>query len=268
MIFTKIICHAINRHRYQKVFRSLSLKPKATPPQHSKTIHMGEDLKHPLLAYPEDERVAYLSIIAELCYADKHYDESERKHLDDQLSFFQISLDGKAKVYSSVFNLKEEKRSESVASLHALDDSDLRYTLIADLFLIALSNGYISAEELEYIKKIGHQLGITEDQVMAIKDVQFHLWQLKSTPSTSDLIERALKESAANLAAAGVPILAVASSGSVFGLSAAGITSGLAALGGIVGGGMLAGTVLVVPALAVGSAWGTKKLFDLVVNKK
>jgi hypothetical protein len=31
---------------------------------------------------------------------------------------------------------------------------------------------------------------------------------------------------------------------------------------------MLAGTVLVVPAIAVGSAWGVKKLVDLVIDKK
>ena len=58
----------------------------------------------------------------------------------------------------------------------------------------------------------------------------------------------------------------MAASVSVFGLSAAGMTSGLAALGALVGGGMLAGTVLVVPAIAAGSIWGVKKLVDLVVK--
>jgi len=229
---------------------------------------MTDQITHPLLAYPEAERVAYLSIIAELSNVDSKFDEQERQHLDEQLKAFEISDEGKAKVYAAVFHFMEEHRSEVVASLHALDDSDLRFTLIADLFLLALSNGYISVEELEYIQTIGSQLGITKDQVMAIKDVQFHLWQLRSTPSDSDAFKAMLKECASNLAAAGVPIAAIAGSGSVFGLSAAGITSGLAALGGLIGGGMLAGTVLVIPAIAVGSAWGVKKLVDLVIDKK
>jgi len=229
---------------------------------------MTNQVTHPLLAYPEAERVAYLSIIAELSNVDRKFDELERKHLDEQLTAFEISDEGKAKVYAAVFHFKEEHRSEVLASLHALDDSDLRFTLIADLFLLALSNGYISVEELEYVQEIGSHLGITKDQVMAIKDVQFHLWQLKSTPSDSDVFKAMLKECASNLAAAGVPIAAIAGSGSVFGLSAAGITSGLAALGGLIGGGMIAGTVLVVPAIAVGSAWGVKKLVDLVTDKK
>jgi uncharacterized tellurite resistance protein B-like protein len=186
----------------------------------------------------------------------------------EQLKAFEISDEGKAKVYSAVFHFKEEHRAEVLTTLHSLDDSDLRFTLIADLFLLALSNGYISVEELEYVEKIGEQLGISKDQVMTIKDVQFHLWKLRSTPSDSDAFKAMLKECASNLAAAGVPIAAVAGSGSVFGLSAAGITSGLAALGGLIGGGMLAGTVLVVPALAVGSAWGVKKLVDLVTDNK
>jgi len=229
---------------------------------------MTDQITHPLLAYSEAERVAYLSTIAELSNVDSKFDEQERQHLDEQLKTFEISDEGKAKVYAAVFHFKEEHRSEVLASLHALDDSDLRFTLIADLFLLALSNGYISVEELEYVEVIGSELGITKDQVMAIKDVQFHLWQLRSTQSDSDAFKAMLKECAGNLAAAGVPIAAIAGTGSVFGLSAAGITSGLAVLGGLIGGGMLAGTVLVVPAIAVGSTWGVKKLVDLVIDKK
>lgn len=47
---------------------------------------------------------------------------------------------------------------------------------------------------------------------------------------------------------------AISAAGSVGGLSAAGITSGLAAIGGTVGGGMLAGTTVVVAAPAVAAA--------------
>ena len=229
---------------------------------------MTDQVNHPLLGYSEAERVAYLSIIAALSNVDSKFDEQERKHLDEQLKAFEISDEGKAKVYAAVFHFKEEHRSEVLALLHALDDSDLRFTLIADLFLFALSNGYISVEEVEYVQTIGSQLGITEDQVMAIRDVQFHLWQLRSTPSSSNAFKAMVKECAANLAAVGIPMAAIAGSGSMFGLSAAGISSGLAALGGLVGGGMLAGSVLVVPAIAVGSAWGVKKLVDLVIDKK
>ena len=158
---------------------------------------MSENINHPLLAYPEPERVAYLSIIAELCNVDGNFDDEEKKHLHDQIEAFEISNEGKAKIYAAVFHFKEEHRDEVLKTLHALDNSDLRFTLIADLFLIALCNGYISVEELEYVVMIGAQLGIGKDQVMAIKDVQFHLWQLKSIPSDSDAFKNMINTAVA-----------------------------------------------------------------------
>jgi uncharacterized tellurite resistance protein B-like protein len=225
---------------------------------------MTEQPTHPLLKYPEVARIAYLSILAELCYVDRQFDEQERELLEQQMKLLAISDQGKARVYAAVYDLRDSHREAIIEGLKALADSDLRYTLIADLFLMALTNGYISVEEQEYVVEIGRRLGLQDEQIDAIKQVQFGLWQLENTPSSSDTFKTLIKESAAKLAGVGVPVGAIAASGSVFGLSAAGITSGLAALGALVGGGMLAGTVLVVPAIAAGSIWGVKKLVNLV----
>lgn len=228
---------------------------------------MAEQQAHPLLSYPEEARIAYVSLLAELCYVDRVFDEQERNLVEQTLEQMQISDSGKARVYAAVYDLRDSHREAILAGFHALADSDLRYTLIADLFLMALANGYISVEEQDYIFRIGRELGIHDDQIKAIKEVQFNLWKIKETPSDSESFNNLIKECAANLAGVGVPAAAIAASGSVFGLSAAGLTSGLAALGAMVGGGMLAGTVLVVPAIAAGSIWGVKALFDLVTNK-
>ena len=109
-----------------------------------------------------------------------------------------------------------------------------------------------SDEEYQYILGIGEVLGITQEQVDAIKSIQENLAKIKDIPPNSERFKRLIKDSAAKLAGVGVPVGAIAASGTVFGLSAAGMTSGLAALGALVGGGMLAGAVIVVPAIAVG----------------
>ena len=70
-------------------------------------------------------------------------------------------------------------------------------------------------------------------------------------------------ELAASLASAGVPLAAIAVSGSVFGLSAAGITSGLAALG--LGLGMASGIGVVV-GIGVGSYLGVRWLDRTMVG--
>jgi len=180
------------------------------------------------------------------------------------LAQLKISDAGKAKIYSSVFNLQHEDKLANLEAIQNLGNTELKYTLISDLCLFSLVDSKFTDEEYQYIHGIGKVLGITQEQVDAIKSLQENLYKIKDIPSNSERFKQVIKDSAASLAGVGVPIGAIAASGSVFGLSAAGITSGLAALGALVGGGMLAGAVIVVPAITLGTAYGVKKLFDIV----
>lgn len=221
-----------------------------------------EQKKHLLEEYSESEQVAYLSILSAVCYVDKEFGDKEKHQLDVLLAQLKISDVGKAKIYSSVFSLQHEDKLANLEAIQNLGDTELKYTLISDLCLFSLVDSKFSNEEYQYILGIGELLGITREQVDAIKSIQENLDRIKDIPSNSEKFRRVIKESAATLAGVGVPIGAIAASGSVFGLSAAGISSGLAFLGA--GFGMLAGAVVVVPAIAIGTAYGVKKLFDIV----
>jgi len=223
-----------------------------------------EQKKHPLEEYSENEQIAYLSILSSVCYVDKNFGDKEKRQLDILLAQLKISDVGKAKIYSSVFNLQHEDKLANLEAIQNLGNTDLKYTLISDLFFFSFVDSKLTDEEYQYILGIGEVLGITQEQVDAIKAIQENLDKIKGIPSNSKRFKQVIKDSASNLAAVGVPIGAIAASGSVFGLSAAGMTAGLAALGALVGGGMLAGTVIVVPAIALGAAYGVKKLFDIV----
>ena len=227
-----------------------------------------EQKKHPLEEYPENEQIAYLSILSAVCYADKEFGDKEKRQLDILLEQLKISDVGKAKIYSSVFNLQNEDKLANLEAIHNLGNTELKYTLISDLCLFSLVDSKFTDEEYQYILGIGEVLGITHEQVDAIKSVQENLDKIKDIPSNSERFRQVIKDSAANLAAVGVPIGAIAVSGTVFGLSAAGITSGLAALGALVGGGMVLGAVIVVPAIAIGTAYGVKKLFDICMERQ
>jgi uncharacterized tellurite resistance protein B-like protein len=223
-----------------------------------------EQKNHPLEEYSENEQIAYLSILSHVCYVDKEFGDKEKRQLDVLLTQIKISDVGKAKIYSSVFNLQHEDKLANFEAIQNLSNTELKFTLISDLCLFALADSKFTEEEYQYILGIGEVLGITQEQVDAIKSIQENLDKIKDIPSNSERFKQVLKDSASSLAGVGVPIGAIAASGSVFGLSAAGITSGLATLGALVGGGMLAGTVIVVPAIALGTAYGVKKLFDIV----
>ena len=224
--------------------------------------------KHPLEQYSENEQVAYLSILSAICYADKEFGDEEKHQLDSLLAQLKISDVEKAKIYSSVFSLPHEDKMANLEAIQNLGNTELKYTLISDLCLFSLLDANFTDEEYQYILGIGELLGITQEQVDAIKSIQEELDRIKDVPSNSERFKRVIKDGAANLAGVGVPIGAIAASGSVFGLSAAGMTSGLAALGALVGGGMLAGAVIVVPAIALGTAYGVKKLSDVAWTDK
>ncbi len=225
-------------------------------------IVQEEHKKHPLEEYSENEQIAYLSILSAICYADKEFVDEEKRQLDILLEKLKISDLGKSKIYSSVFYLQHDDKLANLETIQNLGNTELKYTLISDLCLFALIDSKFIDEEYQYILGIAEILGITQEQVDAIKSIQENLDRIKNIPSNSERFRQVIKESVATLAGVGIPIGAIAASGSVFGLSAAGISSGLAFLGA--GFGMVAGAVVVVPAIAIGAAYGVKKLFDVV----
>jgi len=223
-----------------------------------------EQKKHPLEKYSENEQIAYLSILSAVCYVDKEFGDKEKRQLDVLLAQLKISDVGKAKIYSSVFNLQHEDKLANLEAIQNLGNTELKYTLISDLCLFSLVDSKVTDEEYQYILGIGEVLGITQEQVDAIKSLQESLYKIKDIPSNSERFKQVIKDSASKLAGVGVSIGAIATSGVTFGLSGPGISAGLAALGALVGGGMLAGAVIVVPAITLGTAYGVKKLFDIV----
>ncbi len=209
-----------------------------------------------------------VDVLSAVCYVDKEFGDMEKRQLDVLLAQLKISDVGKAKIYSSVFNLQREDKLANLEAIQILGNTELKYTLISDLCLFSLVDSKFSDDEYQYILGLGEVWGITQEQVDAIKSIQESLYKIKDIPPNSEKYKHLIKDSAAKLAGVGVPVAAIAASGSMFGLSAAGITSGLAALGGLVGGGMLLGAVVVVPAIALGAAFGVKKLFDVVWKDK
>jgi uncharacterized tellurite resistance protein B-like protein len=225
---------------------------------------MSEGFKrHPIEEYSENEQVTYLSILSSICYVDKEFSDKEKHQLDVLLENLNISDEGKGKIYSAIFSLQHEDKLSSLEIIQDLNNTELKYTLISDLCLFAFSDLSFSDEEYQYILEIGELLNITQEQIDAIKSVQENIAKIKDIPSNSEKFKRIIKDSASKLVGVGVPIGAIAASGTI-GLSAPGITSGLAALGALVGGGMIAGAVIVVPAIVTGSAFGVKKLLDIV----
>jgi uncharacterized tellurite resistance protein B-like protein len=145
-----------------------------------------------------------------------------------------------------------------------LRSSQLRFTLMTDLLFMALADEKFVEAERREIRALADALNLTDPQLAALeKYVQAVLKAGKADGVGAEDFKKLGGDVAASLAATGIPIAAVAVSGTVFGLSAAGITSGLAALG--LGLGMASGLGVAV-AIGVGSFFSVRWLYRRVVG--
>ena len=146
--------------------------------------------EHPLEKYSENEQIAYLSILSAVCYVDKEFRDEEKRQLDVLLAQLKISDVGKAKIYSSVFYFQDEDKLANLEVIQNLGNTDLKYTLISDLCLFSLVDSTFTDKEYQYILGIGEALGITKEQVDAIKSVQENLHKIKDILPNSEKFKR------------------------------------------------------------------------------
>jgi hypothetical protein len=113
-----------------------------------------------------------------------------------------------------------------------------------------------------FLQKHRHLLKVTDKEIDLIKDTITNDHNMLKEDYSDDQIISALKELSAKAAAVGTPLAAVYLSGSVVGMSAAGLTSGLATmgLGGMLGLSSMASGIGVAVLLGVGAYTGMRKL--------
>ena len=216
------------------------------------------DQKHPLTAYPEDEKIDYLSLVASIAAADG-------KITDDEISTLREFCDtigiGEAGTGLIIAALEDPSMVDVQAILERLSHTDLKFTLLTDMLFMAHADGIVSPGEEEEISKIAAKLQIAKEQISAIE----RYVNAVLTAQQSSQADWKLKgsEIAGVLASTGVPLGAVAISGSF--LSVQGIAAGLTALG--LGLGLIPG-IGVALSLGVGSYFGVRWLFKKIAGKE
>ncbi len=133
---------------------------------------------------------------------------------------------------------------------------ELRYAVIVAVVETILADDIMEEEEKDFLSSVCTRLRVTEDQRKAIINFVKEARRVAREGLDNNAAEKAIKAAAAGLGAVGVPIAAVYFSGTIIGLSAAGITGGLAALG--LGFGMVPGigvAVVLGTAVFLGTTW-------------
>jgi hypothetical protein len=225
-----------------------------------------EDQFKPLESMTEDLKVSYIKIIINMTYVDDNkVDQKELAEILLLMTRLKLSRDSRFNLRTYISELSKDNLSSVEDLLNIIQENseaslyesiivslvkDLVNTYISSKFNYNIVDKNENSEKFnDYLKKFSflednkHLLNISDDKIkFAIEAVRVDYENLYNDLD-DESIKKNFKELTAKAAAVGSPLAAIYMSGSVVGMSAAGITSGLAALG--LGIGMTGGLAVV-----------------------
>ncbi|MBD5167006.1 MAG: hypothetical protein HDT12_04440 [Helicobacter sp.] len=239
------------------------------------------DFKEANLLMPIEEmsselKIAYVKIIINMAFEnDLQIDEKELAEIISLIRRIELQTEDRFNVINYMNDISESKLIPVSNLVQIIKDNSepihhesLMISLAKDILNVHASTqidpsaGKILIEDCEFLEKHQELMGISQEKIDIAKNAVENDFKILYEEVDDDMIKELTKDLAAKAASIGVPIGAVYLSGSVMGLSAAGITSGLATLGmgGILGfSGMVTGIGVAV-LLGVGVYQGVKYL--------
>jgi len=207
----------------------------------------------------ESDRLAFYGALFAIAFADDSIDKEEVELIFGMMDLEGMTESAKRQVQSYI--IEPPSLWACLRSLEAAD-AQLRYGLMINLVDTAWANDELDSNEKQAIVLAQRELKISNEQLDAIKTFIQKVREIRVRGLDDNYAADTMKTAAAGLSAVGVPVAAVWFSGSVIGLSAAGITSGLAGLGALIGiGGMIPGIGVAI-LLGTGIFMGVNKLLD------
>ncbi|MBC3887447.1 hypothetical protein GH810_03900 [Acetobacterium paludosum] len=234
----------------------------------------------PLESMENEIKKAYLKIICNFACSDDDIIDSQ-EYAEILSLIVRIELDSLDRLELRNYMYQTDNREDSDDLVRYLEENVpegsfeiIKKSLLKDMiYLFRIKNEYECWPQNKFFTTLQQQFKVNDEQIdlmmLAIKNDEEILAQRKNDSE----ITKSMKEIAAKAGAVGVPLAAIYFSGSVVGMSAAGITSGLATLGmgGLLGlSGMVTGIGVVV-IVGVGAYKGIKTitgLSDLENNKQ
>ncbi|EJO9866793.1 hypothetical protein F6X00_24875 [Vibrio vulnificus] len=223
----------------------------------------------------EDVRIAYTKIIINMAYHDDNkVDATELAEILRLMTRLEFSSTSRLVIrgyLSSPDTLEQTSRLvETMSSLCTPTEfRAIMTSLCKDLMYLNSvttktdkDKEYVVTSDFPFFKAHEGLFKLSSETIDLLRDAIYMDFKLLSEETTNEQVEAELKKLAAKAAAVGTPIAAIYLSGSVIGLSAAGMTSGLATLGmgGILGLSSMATGIGVVVLIGLGTYAGIKKI--------
>ena len=226
----------------------------------------------PLSMMSDEIKETYIKFLCNAVYLDDgQIDSREYAEIMTLIVINSLTHESRMNIRMYMYNTEEMEDIDTL--LEKLDSlvpsgsvESIRLSLFKDAVNIRwdalnLDENRGAAKEDRYIRELQGLLNINDDKAdFIIGEIQKNK-DILSKRQNDDQIKNGLKETMAKAGAVGVPMAAVYLSGSVVGVSAAGMTSGLAALGmgGILGFSSMFTGIGVAVLLGVGAYKGVRK---------
>jgi uncharacterized tellurite resistance protein B-like protein len=210
----------------------------------------------------EEQRVAFYGAMFAMAAADEPMQREELELIYETLDTDGLSDEARRGLYAYAI---EPPALRDCLDLLSDAPESARHGLMLNLVEVAVSDYLLSEPERDALTDAQGALDVNDEQLAAMERYAEEVRRIRERGIDDNHAADAVKAAVSGMTAVGVPIAAVVYSGSVIGLSAAGITSGLAALG--LGLGMIPGIGV---AILIGTVAfvGLNKLLDTGNRRK
>jgi len=224
-----------------------------------------EDQLKEMADMPNKLKVAYLKIIINMTFIDdEEIDEKELAELFLLMTRLELDKESRFEVRAYITEISHENLISIENLLEIIKNNSevshyqsLMISLAKDLIHTYFSTNDTMSRDFAFLDKYKDLFELSDAEIDLAYDTVENDYKILKEDLDDDTITKNTKELASKAAAAGAPLAAVYISGSVIGMSAAGITSGLATLG--MGMGMTGG-LAVIGIIGVLSYKGVKHL--------
>ena len=224
-----------------------------------------EDQLKTISEMSDELKISYLKIIVNMTFIDdEEIDEKELAELFLLMTRLELDKESRFAVRAYITEISKENivSTESLIEIiknnsEASHYQSLMISLAKDLINVYFSTKDSRNRHFKFLDENQGLFGLSDKEIDLAYDTVENDYKLLKEDLDDDAIKKNAKELASKAAAAGAPLAAVYISGSVIGMSAAGITSGLATLG--MGMGMTGG-LAVIGIIGVLSYKGVKHL--------
>jgi len=213
-------------------------------------------------------KTAYVQIIINMAFSDDAtIDQKEYAEILQLMTRLELSKESRFELRSYLTSIDNLQKLEYLLSIidkeaKASHNKSIKISLVKDIINIHMSINNGQYLDCVFLKSNQKYFGVSDEEIeLAIQVIKLDFSMLKDD-FTDDALTRGIKELGAKAGAVGVPLAAVYLSGSVVGLSAAGLTSGLATLGlgGVLGFSSMATGIGVAVLIGVGAYKGIRHL--------